>query len=77
MNSKRTYTVIIVEGANLIAEKGHDVHMFSDPGKTAWEWQYSANEILDTILDLKPGESVYFQPTRDQKDTKGIIIRTA
>lgn len=79
-NSKRTYEVVMVEGGgefNRIAvlpigrilkprEQGKD-----------WEYIYALNDIIDKILDLKDGQSMYFQPNRDNYDTKGIILRTA
>lgn len=39
------------------------------------ELVYAFNEILDAVLDLKTGESIYFQPNRDDKNSKGIIVR--
>ncbi len=32
-------------------------------------------EIIDEVLDLKQGESMYFQPNRDDNKSKGIITR--
>ena len=36
---------------------------------------YSMQEIIDDIMDLKAGDSMYFQPCRDDNNSKGIIIR--
>lgn len=32
-------------------------------------------EDIDAILDLIPGQSLYFQPNRDDKQSKGFILR--
>lgn len=39
------------------------------------EWIYAMQDISDNILDLKLGESMLFQPSRDDKTSKGIIYR--
>ena len=40
-----------------------------------WEYIYAMNERKDEIEKLKIGESLYFQPIRDDKESKGIITR--
>lgn len=44
---------------------------------TEYEYIYAIQDIADKILDLKIGESMYFQPNRDNDLTKGIITRHA
>ena len=39
------------------------------------EVRYAVQEVTDELLDLRVNESMYFQPNRDDKDSKGIIVR--
>ena len=39
------------------------------------ELYYAMDEIIDAILDLNVGESLYFSPNRDCKTSKAIIVR--
>lgn len=43
--------------------------------KQDYEFMYAMEEIIDDILDLKKGDQIYFQPNRDDKNSKGIILR--
>jgi hypothetical protein len=36
---------------------------------------YSLQEQIDKVLDLQRGQSMYFQPNRDDNNSKGIITR--
>ncbi len=40
-----------------------------------FEYNYAMQDDIDTILDLKPKEVIYFQFNRDNKNAKGIISR--
>ena len=40
-----------------------------------YEYIYALRDIINEVLDLKIGESMYFQPNRDNADSKGIILR--
>ena len=42
---------------------------------TEYEYVYALREMIDTVLLLKRGESMYFQPNRDDPNSKGIIKR--
>lgn len=44
--------------------------------KSDGELMYAIRENIDSVLDLKLNETMYFQPNRDDKTTKGIILRT-
>ncbi len=75
-NSKRTYELIMVEGGgefNIIRNISIDKILF--PSEYDWEYIYALNDLTDKILDLKDGSSLYFQPNRDNYNTKGIILR--
>lgn len=39
------------------------------------EVSYSLQEVINDVLDLKKHESMYFQPNRDNKNSKAIITR--
>lgn len=43
---------------------------------TEYEWYYSLREVTDEILALQVGGSMNFK-IRDDKDSHGVIIRTA
>lgn len=45
--------------------------------KNDYEYIYALQEEFDKILDMKEGDSLYFHPNRDDKNSKGIIIRVA
>lgn len=42
-----------------------------------YEVCYCLHEMIDEMLDLKIGQSVYFQPVRDIDTSKAIIVRIA
>lgn len=44
--------------------------------ENVYEWEICVEEEEDKVLKLKVGESMYFQPNRDDSTTKGIILRT-
>ena len=39
------------------------------------ETYYSMQERLDDIMDLKTNKSMFFQPNRDDLESKGVITR--
>jgi len=45
-------------------------------GGDPYEWQICVQEALTEITKLKVGESMYFQPNRDDPNSKGLILRT-
>lgn len=44
--------------------------------KQDFELIYALLDDFDKVLDLKEGESMYFTPNRDNKESKAIILRT-
>lgn len=77
IDSKRSFEIFIAEaGTSQVVTE--NIHSLLDPKDFGddYEYKYAAQEITDEILDLKVGESMYFQPNRDDKNSKGIIIRT-
>lgn len=82
MYSNRKFNVIVcssdIGGSVLVSKLEIDVetllHVPSN-NDNLYEWEYSMKDIADTVLDLKLGESMYFQPNRDDKTSKGIIFR--
>ena len=36
---------------------------------------YALQESMDSVLDLRRNESIYFQPNRDDGNSRGIITR--
>lgn len=68
----------------LVTECGTPIHEELDFPKrdedmehgTEYEWYYSLRAVTDQILDLPVGGSMNFK-IRDDKDSHGVIIRTA
>lgn len=77
MFSNREYKIIVCSSVN-VAEASVSIdsllHVPSN-NDNLFEWEYALKDIADTVLDLKLGESMYFQPNRDDKTSKGIIFR--
>ncbi len=78
-NSKRKYEVTIVENG-IMTVKGVKVGAIltnndNDPDDEGYEFEYALQGIVDDVLDLEQGDSMYFQPNRDNGDSKGIILR--
>lgn len=77
IDSKRSFEIFMAE-AGTTQTVTEDIHTLLDPKDFGedFEYKYAAQEVTDEILDLKVGESMYFQPNRDDKNSKGVIIRT-
>lgn len=76
VNTKRHYQIALCEGSK-IALMGIEAGLIIQPKEHDYEYIYALNEMLDEILDLKVGDSLYFKHNRDNKDSKAIILRTA
>lgn len=75
LNTSRKYKVAISDIADLSIE---DVSFKTlTDGESDAEFIYSMRQIIDSILDLKVGESIYFHPDRDDESTHGIIRRVS
>lgn len=77
IHSKRHYSIAILEGGeiNIIRQSLEDL-IIGINSIAPFEYSNSIAEILDNVLDLLPGNSLYFRPNRDDADSKGIIVRT-
>lgn len=74
--SKRKYRVLMVENGSTSTRETFDVYQLTGRDtKSMYEYMYALQEIGDKVLDLKIGESIYFQPNRDNNEAKGILIR--
>lgn len=78
IESKRSFELFMTEEGESSVE-ALDLNELLDHREMAneYEYKYAAQDITDKILDLKEGESMYFQPNRDNKNSKGIIVRTS
>lgn len=74
-NSKRQYEIQMIEGGGEFSQRKINLFRLLNLKKNEWEYIYALHEILDKVLDLKDGQSMYFQPCRDNDDSKGIILR--
>lgn len=70
--SQRVYELFIVENGDSGKLKLTIEMLFTESEN---EYIYALQEIIDDILDLKKGKSLYFQPNRDDKESKGILLR--
>lgn len=74
-SSTRKYKVAISDNAGISIE-GFILNTILHSEEDA-EVLYAMREVIDQILDLYPGEPLYFHPNRDDKSTKGIIRRVS
>ena len=72
--SQRKYIAVGNEG-NQIFEIEFNLYDLLKVDEYSSEVFYSIQEKTDEILDLKNGESLYFQANRDNENDKGIILR--
>lgn len=79
INSTRKYELAIVEPGSqsiLCYVEMLKAIAVPDPDNDT-EVNCALNDILDKVLDLRIGQAMYFQPNRDNKEAKGIIMRIA
>lgn len=74
--SSREFAAFTAENGEITYHIFTAMLLFSALSKDFYEWEAAVQEIADSILDLEPGESVYFSPNRDDAEAKGIILRT-
>lgn len=74
-NSKREF-VAIFDDAGLGTTAHLKLRNILEPKNNDYEYIYALGEDIDAILDLAYMQSMTFAPNRDEKDSKGIIIRT-
>ena len=74
--SARMYCVICVE-FGIISKNNVTLPdlLLINLGGAEMEYKYAMYEKMDEILDLKRLQSMYFQPNRDDDNSKGIITR--
>ena len=65
------------DGTDIEREFTLDMKMDKDGEGSSYEWQYALADIADELNALEVGETMYFQGNRDDKNTKGYIVRTA
>jgi len=80
IDSKRKYLIMGVTGNGHHESVTDTVHQLlqgadAEEDGNDFEYRFAAQEISDDILDLKVNESMYYQPNRDDKDSKAIILR--
>ena len=76
LESTRKYT-ITEAGENLIQHISYNqtLEQILSNQEDQSETNYSLQERIDEVLDLKVGQSIYFTPSRDQVNSKGVITR--
>ena len=72
--SMRKYVAIGNEGAQIFEIEFNFYELLKED-ENATEVFYAMQGKTDEILDLKNGESLYFQANRDNENDKGIILR--
>lgn len=74
-NSIRKYQLQMVEYSSDFTSVQLSIDRLLFPKENDFEYIYAINDLLDYVLDLKAGESMYFQCNRDNSESKGIILR--
>lgn len=75
LNSKRKFRVITtVPTGNGIAVEDFEVTL-NDLIEEGNETAYALQEMIDDVMDIPEGCSMYFRPNRDEIGSKAIIIR--
>jgi hypothetical protein len=77
MYSKRRYKVAICDVTGIVEKTVTVDELMEVPSNNdnLPEYEYAMKDIADMVLDLRVHESIYFQPNRDDKASKGIIYR--
>jgi hypothetical protein len=75
MNSKREYEITYHLNGLATHKASIKLCKLEELIQEGSELVYAFNEVIDAVLDLNLGESMYFQPHRGDKTTKGIIVR--
>lgn len=80
MNSLRSYAISIYDGNRGSMVKFKVIHSITFDEiylckPESMEYIHALNEIIDSVMDLKVGKALYFQPNREDKNSKGIIVR--
>lgn len=79
-NSKfnRRFNIQISQQGVTDSVKNVTVERLIEERKNEYEYIYAIQSYhLDDMLDLKIGESIFFQPIRDDSKSKGIITRVS
>lgn len=64
ISSKRQYKIAVCDNVGLTVECTTLNAIFD--ANQDYEWIFACQDIIDPLLDLKVGESLYFQPNRDE-----------
>jgi hypothetical protein len=74
---KRRYQFAITTDKGLYTDtaNGTDLVRKSLASENMYEWFYAIQDRIDDVLDLKVGESMYFQHDRGDAKSRGIILR--
>lgn len=75
INSSREYTVQESTQGSAVTFEATLYELLFPLDEDA-ECMYALNDMLDDVLDMELNESKYFQPSRDDNHSKGIITRT-
>lgn len=74
----RTYKVFVQEGIHTSTHLVTFKELFTDydnANEDAFEFIYALQEDSEKVLGLQVGDSLFFDPIRDLKGNKGIIVR--
>jgi hypothetical protein len=75
LTSNRRYKVAVCDSAGISIEEVTILRLIITDNENNFEFLYAMQDIVDKILDLREGESMIFQPNRDDSNSKGIIYR--
>jgi len=72
--SKREFMISFIEGESFVNVKTDLINLID--AKEEYEFQFAIHEEIDSVLDLKPGESFVMSFNRDNNSNIGTIKRT-
>lgn len=76
MNSKRSFKIVTLTPIkDCVIVEDYEVSFRDIVNDTEYETYFALQEIIDEVMDIPLGCSMYFQPNRDNIFSKGIIHR--
>lgn len=73
LNSVRRFAIMASNEDDIIILTLAQIVIYSEINDA--ELIYAMHDHLDTILDMKPYDNFHFQPNRDDKESKAVIVR--
>ena len=72
IQSNRKYKMVWIEGGEVVVK---EESLFDIIDGDDWEYHYALQDRIDFIMNMFLGSTEYFQFNRDDKHSKGSIMR--